>query len=293
MNKKIRKTPGDIFLAIVSNLYLTAVVLTVLVPVLWMISASLTSGKLLSQVPILPNPAKFSFEHYRTLFTYTSNTSNQFSDYVTAFFNTLQIAVLTTVGVVITSTLAGFAFSRFKFKGRKSILLGFITLQMFPSFTGMVAIFLLFRAFGWYDNIYALVFIYVTGAIPGNIFIIRGYMRNIPKSLDEAASIDGASKLQTLTKIILPLSMPIVGFVALTAFMSPWMDFILPSILLKGNNPTVAMWLYRTTDPFNTLFYNPLLFMAGALLLAIPIMAVSFYTQKFIVFGLTAGADKG
>lgn len=118
-------------------------------------------------------------------------------------------------------------------------------------------------------------------------------MQSIPRSLDEAAEIDGATKMQTLRKILLPLIVPIIGFIAINAFMTPWMDYMLQSVFLQDKTQTVSMWLFRTTDPFNTLYYNPLRFMAGALLISIPIMAIQFYKQRFMVHGLTAGADKG
>jgi arabinogalactan oligomer / maltooligosaccharide transport system permease protein len=123
--------------------------------------------------------------------------------------------------------------------------------------------------------------------------LVRGFMRNIPKSLDEAASIDGATPLQILRMILLPLIVPIIGFISISAFMAPWLDFILQFRFLQPENMTVAVWLFRTTDPFNTLFYNPLRFMAGALLIAIPIMIIQFFMQRYMVYGLTSGAEKG
>ena len=91
----------------------------------------------------------------------------------------------------------------------------------------------------------------------------------------------------------MPLIVPIIGFISISAFMTPWLDFILQFRFLQPENMTVAVWLFRTTDPFNTLFYNPLRFMAGALLIAIPIMIIQFFMQKYMVYGLTAGAEKG
>ncbi|MCD8574730.1 MAG: ABC transporter permease subunit [Erysipelotrichaceae bacterium] len=157
----------------------------------------------------------------------------------------------------------------------------------------MVALFLLFRTFGILNSPNYLALIYIAGSIPYNTFLVRGFMRNIPKSLDEAAAIDGASPLQTLRLILFPLIVPIIGFLAVSAFMGPWLDFILQARFLQPENITVSVWLFRTTDPFNTLFYNPLRFMAGALLIAIPIMVVQFFMQKYLVYGLTSGAEKG
>jgi len=273
--------------------WLVLTCLVVLVPILWMIGASFTKGKLLSGVPLLPNFKNFSLEHYKYLFTYSSQSGARFSDFVASFLRSLSIAVVNTAAVVLLSSMTGFVFARFRFRGKKSLLVSFLLLQMFPSFMGMIAIFMIFRTFGWLNKPLNLVFIYAAGAIPYNTYLIRGYMRSISLSIDEAAMIDGASKTQVFFKIILPLSGSIIGFVAVNAFMAPWMDYMLPNQLLDMQNQTVAIFLYRLTDPFITMYYNPLNFMAGALLLATPITLVQFYMQRFIVYGMTAGAEKG
>ena len=123
--------------------------------------------------------------------------------------------------------------------------------------------------------------------------MLRGYLRGIPMSIDEAATIDGATQTQIFIKLILPLSKPMIGFVAVTAFMSPWMDYMLPQQLLNMKNQTVALYLFRLNDPLTPVYYNPLNFMAGALILAIPITIVQMCMQKYIVYGMAAGAEKG
>ncbi|MFQ3547561.1 MAG: ABC transporter permease subunit, partial [Termitinemataceae bacterium] len=191
--------------------YLTLTCAVVVIPILWMIIASLTKGKLLSGVPLLPDFSKFSLEHYQYLFTYKSQSGAQYSDFVAAFLRSLQIAIANTFAVVLLTTITGFVFSRFKFRGKKPILVSFLLLQMFPSFMGMIALFMIYRTFGWLNKPILLTFIYAAGAIPYNTYLIRGYMRSIPLSIDEAALIDGASRTQIFTKIVLPLSTPIIG----------------------------------------------------------------------------------
>lgn len=279
--------------AVLTYAWLIFMVIICLVPVLWMISAAFTPGRTLDAVPILPDFSKFTTEHFNFIFTYKSNTGPGLPDYQAAFVRTLILALINTVGVIIMAVISGYVFSRLRFKGKKPLLLGMMVLQMFPSFMGMLALFFIFDTFGWLDNTYTLAIIYIAGSIPYNTFLIRGFMQSIPKSLDEAAEIDGATKMQTLRKILMPLIVPIIGFIAINAFMTPWMDYMLQSVFLQVKNQTVSMWLFRTTDPFNTMYYNPLRFMAGALLIAIPIMAIQFYMQRFMVHGLTAGADKG
>ena len=289
--KKYRAS--DILLNIVTHIWLILGAVIVLVPLIWMVSAAFTPGKLLSGVPLIPDFTKWSLEHFNYIFTYKSNPASLLADYPGAFVRTLQIAVLNTIGVVFFAVITGFAFARLRFKGKKQMLLTMMILQMFPSFMGMIALFLLFRTFGFLNKPNYLALIYTAGSIPYNTFLVRGFMRNIPKSLDEAAAIDGATPIQILRLILFPLIVPIVGFLAVGAFMGPWLDYILQSVFLQPEQMTVAVWLYRTTDPLLTLVYNPLNFMAGALLIAIPIMIIQFFMQKYMVYGLTSGAEKG
>ncbi|MBS3988071.1 MAG: ABC transporter permease subunit [Erysipelothrix sp.] len=286
-------TITNFFLGILAYAWLIVASLVVLVPVIWMISAAFTRGNLLTSVPLIPDPSKWSLSNFEFIFSYKSNPAQAIADFPGAFLRTSQIAILNTLGVTFFSVLTGYAFARLRFKGKKAMLLTMMVLQMFPSFMGMVALFLLFRTFGILNNPNYLALIYIAGSIPYNTFLVRGFMRNIPKSLDEAAAIDGASPLQILRLILFPLIVPIIGFLAVSAFMGPWLDFILQARFLQPENITVSVWLFRTTDPFNTLFYNPLRFMAGALLVAIPIMVVQFFMQKYLVYGLTSGAEKG
>lgn len=273
--------------------WLVAGIALVLVPLLWMLVASFTKGKLLSGVSLVPYPNQFSLEHYQYLFSYRSQTDAPLPDFVASFLRSLVIALLNTITVVMFTTMTAYVFARVSFKGRKPIMIGLLLLQMFPSFMGMVAMFMIFRALGWLNQSLYFVTFYLAGAVPYNIFIIRGFMRNIPRSIDEAATIDGASRMAIFFRIILPLSMPIVGFIALNAFMAPWMDYMLPYQLVDMQHQTVAIFLYRLTDPLVSMYYNPLNFMAAGLILALPIMVVNLLTQRLVIYGMTAGAEKG
>lgn len=293
MNRFFRRlTFKKFILGLLAQMWLIMMVIIVLTPVLWMVSAAFTRGTNLTQVPIFPKFSQWSLDNYKYLFTYTSSTdAGALPDYVNSFITTLIIAVTSMVLVVIFSSLVGFSFSRYNFKGKKKVLLGMMGLQMFPSFMGMLALFMFFRQFQLLNKPIALALIYVAGSIPYNTFIVRGFMRNIPKSLDEAAFIDGASNLQTLFKIIIPLAVPIMGFIAVNAFMGPWLDYILPSVIMP-QRITVAVWLFRFMNPLGST-YSPLRFMAGALFLTIPIMIIQIFMQKYLVYGLTSGAEKG
>lgn len=299
MSSKGKATSGmapstKILMTIFVHTWLIIAVLVTLIPLAWMIWASFSKGKLLTGVSLFPTAENFSLEHYQYLFTYASNTKEgTLPDFVAAFGRTSVVALLNVVVVTVLSVMVGYAVSRFRFKGKKFVMYSMLVLQLFPAFMGAVAIMVMFRDFGWLRNANYFVMIYAAGMVPLNVFMLRGYMNSIPRSLDEAAMIDGATRTKTFLRILLPLTMPMVGFIAVNAFMAPWMDFIMPSVFLDKKSETIAVLLYRWTDRLTTLTYNPLNFMAGGLLLGLPIMLVQFYMQKYVVYGLTSGADKG
>lgn len=296
MESSIRKIPGthSLYKSVFLYTWLLVTALVTLIPFTWMIWASLSKGKLLQSVDLFPNIKNFSLEHYQYLFTYSSTQkAGATPDFVGAFFRTLTVAFLN-VGLVVTvSVMFGYAVSRFRFRGKKLVMYGMLVLQLFPAFMGMVAIMVMFRDFNWLRNPNYLVFLYAAGSIPLNVFMIRGYMASVPMSLDEAAMIDGASRTTTFIKILFPMILPMVGFIAVNSFMAPWMDFMLPSILLDKKSETLAVLLYRWTDRLTTLTYNPLNFFAGGLMVGVPIMIAQVYMQRFVIHGATEGADKG
>jgi arabinogalactan oligomer/maltooligosaccharide transport system permease protein len=201
------------------------------------------------------------------------------------------VAVITTIFSIVIHTMTAFVFARFPFKGRKTGLLLVMILQMFPSFMGLTALYMVALNFGMLNNLNMLVIIYVAGGIPQNIWLVRGFMLNIPKSMDEAAYIDGVTKLQLFFKIILPLSLPIIFFIAVTSFMGPWMDYMLPRYLINMNEKrTLAIGLFDLINGTNADFAA---FCAGAVLIAIPITALYMVFQRFLLEGLMAGANKG
>jgi arabinogalactan oligomer/maltooligosaccharide transport system permease protein len=213
--------------------------------------------------------------------------------YFTKWYGTTFIvALITMVGAVIFVTGTAYVFARYNFKGKKAGLLTILVLQMFPTFLSLIAIFTLFQTFELTNNPYALPIIYVSGGIPFNIWLIKGYLMNIPKELDESAKIDGANKLQIFTKIILPLSVPILSFVAVTSFMSPWMDYILPSFLIPDSEKwTLAVGIFDFINDASDTNYPA--FAAAALMVALPITILYVTFQRYLIEGITAGANKG
>jgi arabinogalactan oligomer/maltooligosaccharide transport system permease protein len=203
---------------------------------------------------------------------------------------------------VIFVTGAGYVFARFKFKGKKAGLMTILVLQVFPSFMGLIAMFTLFQVFGLLGKPLWLTILYVGGSVPGNIWLIKGYLSQIPKDLDESAMLDGASKTQIFFRIILPLSVPILSFVAVGLFMAPWMDYMLPKYLLDvqlaGTDSntvqqqwTIAVGLFSLISDPNTTSYT--MFAAGALIVAVPITVLYMIFQRYLIEGIAAGATKG
>jgi len=253
----------------------------VLIPIIFIVSSAFSNVANLRQAGLFPdNP---SLAQFRRLFNETN--------FVNWYRNTLFIAVMTTILTVIFTSSVGYVFGRLKFKGKKISLMTIMILQMFPSFMSMIALYVLFLEFGMLDNHWALILLYSAGSIPGNTWLIKGYLNAIPRELDESAMLDGANKLQIFTKIVFPLMRPIVAFIAFGAFMGPWMDFMLPRLLLRTNsNLTIGVGLYDLIAGDAQQFT---MFAAGSVLVAIP-MVIGFYIfQKHIIQGITAGASKG
>ncbi|MDR2521148.1 MAG: sugar ABC transporter permease [Spirochaetaceae bacterium] len=260
---------------------LLVVAALIVYPLLWVIGSSLNASPGIARAGIIPD--KLTLQNYVNLFTKTN--------YGLWYLNTLYVAAITTVFSIVIHTMTAFVFSRFTFKGRKAGLLFVMILQMFPSFMGLTALYMVALNFGMLDNLNMLVIIYVAGGIPGNIWLVRGYMLNIPRSMDEAAAIDGVTKMQLFTKIILPLSSPIIFFIAVTSFMGPWMDYMLPRYLVNQNaKRTLAIGLFDLINGTNADFAA---FCAGAVLIAVPVTALYMVFQKYLMQGLMAGANKG
>lgn len=273
-------------------IYLEMIALSaiVIVPIIYVIGTSLNpnSGILNRIWPLNP-----SFESFRQLFTEkTTVNDKEYILFPLWYMNTLKVALMTMVGAVLFVTGTAYVFARYNFKGKKAGLLTILVLQMFPSFLSLIAIFTLFTRFGLTNNPNALVIIYVSGGIPFNIWLIKGYLQNIPKELDESAKIDGANKLQIFFQIILPLSVPIISFVAVTSFMAPWMDYILPSFLIIDQDKwTLAVGIFDWINNPNNIDYPA--FAAAALIVAVPITILYVVFQRYLIEGITAGANKG
>ena len=212
--------------------------------------------------------------------------------------NTLIVGTVTSIGTVLMGAAAAYAFSRFRFTGRRFGLTALLVVQMFPQLLAFVAVFLLLLTLGdvvpilGLDSKFALIMVYLGGALGVNTFLMYGFFNTVPKELDEAAKIDGASHTQIFWTIILRLVAPILAVVALLSFISTFSDFLLAKLILQSEeNWTLAVGLYQWVS--DQLSANWGLFAAGAVISAVPVVMLFLFLQKYIVSGLTAGSVKG
>lgn len=276
MNKLI----GKLGTAIV-YLFLTLNALVVLGPVIWTVLASFKPGNNLFSTSF--SDLSFTLDHYRALFADTP--------YLDWYWNTFVLATANMLISLVIVTMTAFVFSRYRFKGKRNVMMSILVLQMFPAFLSMTAIYILLTKLGLIDTYAGLLFVYVTGSLPFMTWLVKGYFDAIPTSLDEAAKIDGAGHMTIFLEIILPLAKPILVFVGLVSFTAPWMDFILPTLILRSEeNMTLAIGIFSWISSNSA--ENFTLFAAGSLLVAIPITLLFVATQKHITTGLSSGAVK-
>lgn len=212
--------------------------------------------------------------------------------------NSLLVAGVASVGAVLMGAAAAYAFSRFRFSGRRASLTGLLIIQMFPQALAFVAIFLMLFTLGevvpalGINSKIALICVYLGGALGVNTFLMYGFFNTVPIEIDESAKIDGASHAQIFWRLIFPLVTPILAVVALLAFIAAFNDYIISKIVLVSeNNWTLAVGMYQWVS--NQLSSNWGLFTAGAVIAAIPILVLFLLLQRYIVGGLTAGSVKG
>ncbi len=265
----------------VTYILLLAVAFIFFFPCLWLILASFSkSGTIYSFEGFFPT--EYSLASFKRLFTDTA-----MYNYPKWFLNTLFVAAGSCVLGTFLTILTAYTMSRFEFGARKPIMKTTMVLGMFPSFMGMIAVYLLMTQFNLINHLWGLILIYSAGA-PMGYLTQKGFFDTIPKAIDEAARIDGATSFQVFTKINLPLSKPIIVYTALSSFTWPWSDFILPKLLLKEKDLyTVAVGLMSLDE---TEFAR---FAAGSVFIAVPIVILYFFLVKDMVNGMAAGAVKG
>ena len=213
--------------------------------------------------------------------------------FVKWFLNTLFVAV----GTCLLSTLyvlcVSYTLSRLRFKGRKTLMNIGLVLNMFPGFMSMIAVYYILKGLGVSESLISLMFVYSAGQAL-NYHIAKGFFDTIPRAIDEAAWIDGATRFQVFYKITIPLSKPILIYTVLTSFMAPWLDFIFAKVILGTNykkyTVAIGLWTMMQKEYIGTWYGR---FTAGAVIVSIPISLLFIFMQKYYVEGMSAGAVKG
>lgn len=261
-----------------------------LFPVLWVVSAAFTNDPSISSGNLIPREA--TLDNFQRLF------ENPDQPYLRWYINTMALAIVTAISTVLIAAMAAYAFSRFRFKGRKVGLMFLLLVQMFPQFLSLVAIYLImsqitdvFAGIGL-DTLTGLGLVYLGGSMGVNAWLIKGFFDTIPMEIDESAKVDGATHGQIFWGIILPLAAPVLAVVGLLSFIGTINEFIIASALLQSpENKTLAVGLQGFISQQYSENWGP--FAAGALLAAIPVVILFMFLQRFIVSGLTAGSVKG
>ena len=237
-------------------------------------------------------PKAFTIDNYVNLF----NASNSIIDFKRWFLNTLIIAIFSTIIAAFFVVCVAYCMSRLRFRMRKPFLNFAMILGMFPGFMAMVAVYYILKGLGFLETgvlkQVALVLVYSGGAGLG-FYIAKGFLDTIPKAIDEAAYMDGATKWQTLFHVTLPLSKPIITYTLLTSFMGPWVDYIFAKVIM-GNDAqyyTIAIGLWTMLEQEYVEYYYTQ-FYAGCVMISIPIAILFIFTQKYYVEGVS-GAVKG
>lgn len=280
MNKKSKQKCRLFFL----NLFFIGLCFLGLVPILYAVILSISegSGALTSGTGILP--MQITFDNYRRILLE--------EPFLRWLLNSAVLSVGTMLLAMSTSVTASYAFSRFKFKGKKAVLQVLLLLNAFPQILTMFALFRLFKNLNLLNSHLGLILIYAGSMCIFSIWNMKGYFDSIPIEIEEASKIDGASDMQLIRKIILPLARPAIIVTAVMVLIFVWNEYLFATtFMLKEESYTLAGGLYQLQA--NDYSRSWPLFSAAAILVSIPILIIFFCIQKYMVSGLTAGGVKG
>jgi arabinogalactan oligomer/maltooligosaccharide transport system permease protein len=252
-------------------------------PILRVISISLrpTSNLLSRSLDIIPPGA--TIESYVSLFRDEA--------FLLWLWNTLTITLtVSTIGVAVAATGA-YAFSRWRFPGRRPALIFLLTTQMIPAGMLLIPIFVIVAQLQLTNNIAGLMLAYITTTVPFSIWILKGYYDTIPPDLEEAAMVDGCNRMESFWRIILPLSTPALSIVFLFNFLAAWAEFLVAKVILS--DPNVWTWALGLNDLIGTFNTDWGKYAAGSVLVTIPVLILFTWQSKYLISGLTLGGVKG
>ncbi|WP_028811729.1 carbohydrate ABC transporter permease [Streptomyces flavidovirens] len=251
-------------------------------PVYWMLNTAFKPAK----DAIDPNPqffpSPFALENFRRAF--------DVADFWGPVGRSLAVSSVVVVIGIVVGMLAALAISRFAFRGRKIVIVGILAVQMVPLVAMIIPVFLLLNEFGQYDKITGLIVTYLTFILPFTVWTLRGFIVNIPKELEEAAMVDGCTRSGAFLRVVFPLLAPGMVATSVYGFIQAWNEYLYALMLMSQQNQTATVWLGNFTTKHGT-EYAPM--MAGATMMAVPIVILFLLVQRKMAAGLTAGAVKG
>jgi arabinogalactan oligomer/maltooligosaccharide transport system permease protein len=273
-----------LLLGLFSHAILILTSIAVLLPVLYVVKKAFTPGQefTMSLDPRIPL-GEFTLDHFRAVVGQPL--------FGRQLWNSVITSLTTTVFGVALACTAAYAFSRFSFPGRKAGLMSFLVSQMFPVTLLMIPLYIILDKLHLLDRLIGLVLVYSTTAIPFCVWMLKGYFDTIPRELEEAARIDGASRLGIFVRIVLPLARPAIVVTALFSFMTAWNEFILAETFMnRESSYTLPVMLQHYVGEYSTQWGS---FAAGAIIVSVPVMVLFFALQRHLIGGLTAGSVKG
>jgi len=278
----MKKTPTDTAKRLLSYLLLAFMLAFLLFPFYWTFVTSIKPERELYGKEVTYWPREATFESYRRLF--------RDYNFVRPMTNSLIVAAATTLISLTVSLLAAYAFSRFRFKGRKFLMTMFLTNNMFPTVLLLIPLFAIMRRLGLLYSPLALILSYTTFTIPFSIWLLNGYLADLPPSLEEAAMVDGANRAQAFVRIVLPVLMPCVVATGAYVFMTSWNEYTFAVMFTNEANRTIPVALKNLIGQLGVEWG---MLTAGGIITIIPVCFMFFFAQKRLIEGLTAGAVKG
>lgn len=265
-----------------TGLPLGALLLFLLFPFYWTFVTSVKPENELYGDRVTYWPQHFTWDGYKKLFL----------DYnfLKPMGNSLFVAVVTTLVTLVVATLAAYAFSRFEFRGRKGFMVMFLTNNMFPTVLLMIPLYAIMRTLGILYTPLALILSYTTFTIPFTVWLLNGYISDLPMSLEEAAMVDGCNRAQAFLRIILPILIPCLISTGVYIFMQSWNEYTFAMMFTNANNRTIPVALKNLIGNLGVQWD---LLTSGGIITIIPVCIMFFFAQKKLVEGLTAGAVKG
>ncbi|MBM4370989.1 MAG: sugar ABC transporter permease [Deltaproteobacteria bacterium] len=283
MSRDAKQTLRSVLLHVV----LTAFTLVTLAPLLWVLKLAFNGSRRgLSSLSFLPEEP--TLDNFRRVIGRSEDGVWVFGHHL---WNSVVVSAATTVLGIALATTAAYAFSRFRFPGRRAGLLSFLVSQMFPGVLMLIPLYIVLQKLGLLNLKLGLILVYSTTAIPFCVWMLKGYFDTIPRDLEESARIDGASRFTIFWRIMLPLAMPAIAVTGLFSFMTAWNEFLLAYTFM--NDPLAYTLPVEIQQYVGDQKVEWELFAASSVIVSLPVMALFYGLQKYLVGGLTAGAVKG